>query len=66
MHIDKKIDNSINNLLSGLEKIITGISSMRNLNSDAHGRESKRVKNIKDYHTEFIILVYKESCLDVR
>lgn len=77
MHTDKNIDNSINTLLSGLEKIITGISSMRNLNSSAHGRGSQRVKNIKDYHTklvvnssivlsEFIISVYKESCLDVR
>ena len=40
-------DKRINELLSGLEKIINAISSMRNSNSDAHGAGQKRI-NIKE------------------
>ncbi|MDG6122969.1 abortive infection family protein [Lactococcus formosensis] len=54
MHQDKSTDNRINNLLSGLEKIVTAISEMRNNGSDAHGVGSKRI-GIKDYHARLFI-----------
>jgi len=44
MHQSQSIDKRINNLLSGFEKIITSISSMRDENSDSHGRGAKRIK----------------------
>lgn len=39
-------DKRINELLGGLHKIVNAISSMRNMNSDAHGAGSSRI-NIK-------------------
>lgn len=41
MHQNKDVDKRINNLLSGLEKILTSISDMRNKDSDSHGRRFK-------------------------
>ncbi len=49
MHQDGGTDKRINMLLSGLEKIVTAITQMRNEGSDSHGVGLKRV-NIKDYH----------------
>ena len=43
MQQSKDYDGRINSLLSGLEKIIEAIASMRNLNSDAYGVGSSRV-----------------------
>lgn len=67
MHSDKNVDKRINNLLSGINKIIESISEMRNKNSDSHGIGSKRI-SIKKHHallfvnsaitiTEFILAV---------
>ncbi|MCQ2588569.1 MAG: abortive infection family protein [Treponema sp.] len=49
MHSDKTMDKRINNLLSGINKIIESISEMRNKNSDSHGVGSKRII-IKKHH----------------
>lgn len=49
MHQNKDLDKRINNLLSGFEKIITSISTMRDENSDSHGAGGKRI-NIEKHH----------------
>ena len=49
MHQNADTDRRINGLLSGLEKILTGIAEMRNCSSDAHGVGLRRIK-IKSYH----------------
>ena len=54
MHQDKSMDKRVNNLLSGLEKIITSISQMRDKNSDSHGVGSKRIK-IKEHHAVLFV-----------
>lgn len=54
MHADKNIDKRINTLLSGLEKIITGISEMRNKDSDAHGVGAKRI-GIDEHHARLLV-----------
>lgn len=54
MHTAKDIDIRINNLLSGLEKILTSISEMRNADSDAHGVGNKRI-NIKEHHARLFL-----------
>lgn len=43
MQQSKDYDGRLNNLLSGLEKIVQSIAEMRNMNSDAHGVGSKRI-----------------------
>ena len=71
MHANKDADKRINTLLSGLEKIISAITEMRNKDSDSHGVGSKRFR-IEDYHTrlfvnaaiamaDFILSVYQNS-----
>lgn len=50
MHANKETDKRINELLSGLEKVISSIGSMRNTGSDSHGVGLKRI-NLDDYHT---------------
>lgn len=54
MHTDKDTDKRINMLLSGLEKILTAISQMRNENSDAHGVGSSRIK-ISEHHARLFV-----------
>lgn len=54
MHQSKEVDVRINMLLSGLEKILTGIAQMRNKDSDAHGVGSKRI-NIEDHHARLLL-----------
>lgn len=54
MHTDKNIDKRINSLLSGLEKIVSSISEMRNKDSDAHGVGAKRIK-IDEHHARLIV-----------
>lgn len=54
MHQDSETDKRINDLLSGLNKIIKSISLMRNKGSDAHGLGSRRI-NIKDYHARLFV-----------
>lgn len=54
MHTDKDTDVRINMLLSGLEKIVSSISQMRNKDSDSHGVGSKRVA-IKEHHATLLV-----------
>ena len=54
MHQDKNIDKRINGLLSGLEKILSAISEMRNKGSDSHGVGAKRI-NISDHHARLFV-----------
>nr|WP_310788231.1 abortive infection family protein [Fusobacterium nucleatum] len=54
MHQDKNTDIRINMLLSGLEKIITSISEMRNKSSDSHGVGQKRI-NLSNYHARLYV-----------
>ena len=54
MHIDKNMDTRIKMLLSGLEKILSSISEMRNKNSDSHGAGDKRIANEEAYVTLFV------------
>lgn len=54
MHGDANTDKRINTLLSGLEKIISSISEMRNKDSDAHGVGSKRI-NIDEHHARLFV-----------
>ena len=54
MHQSKDIDKRINGLLSGLEKILSAISEMRNKGSDSHGVGAKRI-NIADHHARLFV-----------
>ena len=49
MNQNSQNDKMINNLLSGIEKIIDSISEMRDLNSDSHGAGKNRFR-IKKHH----------------
>ncbi|MDR2091454.1 MAG: abortive infection family protein [Clostridiales bacterium] len=72
MHQGKELDKKINELLSGLEKILKAISEMRNVSSDSHGYGNKRL-NIDEHHArlfvnsamvfaDFILAVHKRKC----
>ncbi len=54
MHQDKNIDKRINMLLSGLEKILSAITQMRNESSDAHGVGNRRI-DINEYHARLFV-----------
>ena len=54
MHQAKDLDKRINSLLSGLEKILTAISDMRNKGSDAHGAGSNRIA-IEEHHARLFV-----------
>lgn len=54
MHADKKMDKRTNELISGLEKIVSAVGSMRNICSDSHGLGSRRIL-IKDYHALLVV-----------
>jgi len=54
MHANAIMDKRINELLSGLEKIIDSIAEMRNKNSDAHGVGQKRI-NISEHHARLFV-----------
>lgn len=54
MHTAKEVDRRINMLLSGLEKIITSITQMRNNDSDSHGVGSRRI-NIEEHHARLYL-----------
>lgn len=54
MHQNKSIDKRINNLLSGVNKIIDSISQMRNNSSDSHGLGMKRI-NIEKHHAQLYL-----------
>lgn len=72
MHPDKDADKRINMLLSGLEKILSAITEMRNKNSDSHGVGANRI-NIAEHHArlcvnaavtmaDFILAVSEKQC----
>lgn len=54
MHGDADTDRRINMLLSGLEKIVSSISEMRNKDSDAHGVGAARI-NIDEHHARLFV-----------
>lgn len=54
MHQSKDADKRINGLLSGLEKIVTAITEMRNRGSDSHGVGSKRLV-VADHHARLFV-----------
>lgn len=54
MHQQKELDDRINGLLSGLEKILSAISDMRNKGSDAHGAGSNRI-TIEEHHARLFV-----------
>lgn len=54
MHNDSNMDKRINTLLSGLEKIVSSITEMRNKAGDSHGVGAKRI-NIADYHARLYV-----------
>ena len=54
MHEQPDLDQRINKLLSGLEKIVSAITELRNNESDAHGQGNKR-KRIDDYHARLLV-----------
>ena len=54
MHQHKDLDKRIKMLLSGLEKILTAITEMRNIDSDAHGVGNRRI-NIKEHHARLFV-----------
>lgn len=54
MHATKEMDVRVRTLISGLNKVISAISDMRNNNSDAHGVGERRV-SIRDYHARLAV-----------
>ena len=54
MHGDANTDKRINTLLSGLEKIVSAISEMRNKDSDAHGVGASRIA-IDEHHARLFV-----------
>lgn len=54
MHGHADTDRRINTLLSGLEKIVSSITEMRNDESDAHGVGQRRI-NIEAHHARLLV-----------
>ena len=54
MHANASMDRRINELLSGLEKILDSIAEMRNASSDAHGVGQRRI-NILAHHARLFV-----------
>lgn len=54
MHQDRNQDKRINDLLSGLNKIVDSISQMRNNSSDSHGVGKRRI-NIAEHHARLFL-----------
>ena len=54
LHGDADAAKSVNTVLSGLEKIVTGVGEMRNMGGDAHGLGSDRVF-VADYHARLFV-----------
>ena len=67
MHQKKEVDKRINNLLSGLEKILSSIGIMRSKAGDSHGIGSKRY-NIEEHHARLFVnsaITFAEFILSV-
>ena len=60
MHSNKEMDKRINDLLSGLTKIVNSICEMRKNSSDSHGAGSKRIR-IKEHHA----ILYANSAITI-
>ena len=58
---NSEYDKSINELLSGLEKIVNSIATMRNINSDAHGVGNKRIR-IKEKEARLVMNAAMSYC----
>lgn len=54
MHANRDMDVRVRTLISGLNKVISAITEMRNNNSDAHGVGERRVA-IRDYHARLAV-----------
>ena len=54
MHQSADADKRVNNLISGLNKIVSSIATMRNKNSDAHGVGLRRI-GISGYHARLVV-----------
>jgi len=64
-------DKRVNEMLSGLEKIMDAIIGMRNSNSDAHGtgqsrinikgREARLIANAAMMYSEYVLSVYESQ-----
>lgn len=54
MHENKDADKRINQLLSGLENIVSAVSEMRNKNSDSHGVGGRRL-TIDRHHARLAV-----------
>ena len=54
MHANSEMDKRINTLLSGLEKIVSSISEMRNKASDSYGVGKNRIA-IEEHHARLIV-----------
>ena len=61
MRQKKEWDKRVNELLGGLHKIVNSISSMRNINSDAHGVGSARIE-IKEREARLIVNTSMTMC----
>ncbi len=67
MHQDGDVDRQINNLISGLNKIVDAISNIRNIASDSHGLGTRRVPML-DRHARLAVgasAVFSEFMLSV-
>lgn len=54
MHENKDVDERINELLSGINKIVDSISRMRNISGDAHGLGSRRI-GLSEHHAKLVL-----------
>ena len=54
MHENKDVDERINELLSGISKIVDSISRMRNISGDAHGLGSRRI-GLSEHHAKLVL-----------
>lgn len=71
MKQQKHFDVRVNEILSGLEKIVNGISDLRNMSSDAHGagrnridikkREAVLITNATMAYCEYILTVFHDQ-----
>ncbi len=54
MHAGPEVDKRINEIISGLNKIVSGVGALRSNQGDAHGVGSKRM-TISDYHAQLSV-----------
>lgn len=54
MHAGADVDERINEMVSGLNKVVSGLGGLRNAQSDAHGVGAKRMA-ISSYHAQLAV-----------